>query len=185
MVGHVYDTAPTKLDLFIQNLVFGLRTPFLNKVVIYITHLADTKNIIFMCLVLLFLPTRRKYGVPVSIASAVSCGIYTPMKHIMLRARPDKALRLISQGGYSFPSGHAAISIAFFGLLFILVRKYVKDDETRNTLSIVLGVLSIGIGLTRIYVGVHWPTDVICGWCVGGIVVLITMMIVDKVNSRR
>ena len=102
-VGTVYETMPTPADLIIQNFFFSLRGPVQNVIVCALTHLSDTMTIVLFCLILLLLPNRKTYGLPVSLACLGGVAVYKPMKHLVLRARPDEVFHLVTQGGYSFP----------------------------------------------------------------------------------
>ena len=180
-VGVVYHTAPLPLDLAGQKAFFSLRNPVLNPVIIVITHLSDTVTIVALCVALLILPTRKKYGLPVSLAALGGLAFYKPMKHIFLRVRPDAALHLVKQGGYSFPSGHSVTSVIFYGLMIYLLNRHCKNEKLKKVLSAVCGFLALTIGPSRIYVGVHWPTDVLAGWCIGGMVLLISICISERI----
>lgn len=180
-VGVVYDTAPLPLDLAVQKAFFSLRNPVLNPVIIVITHLSDTVTIVAFCGALLILPTRKKYGLPVSLAALGGLAFYKPMKHIFLRARPNTALHLVTQGGYSFPSGHSVTSLVFYGLMIYLVNRHCKNEKLKKALTVICAFLAIVIGPSRIYVGVHWPTDVLAGWCIGGMVLLISICILERI----
>lgn len=180
-VGVVYETRPLPLDLAVQEAFFSLRCRVLNPIVIAITHLSDTVTIVAFCAVLLVLPNRKKYGVPLSLAALGGLAFYKPMKHIFLRARPDAALHLVEQGGFSFPSGHSVTSIIFYGLSIYLLNKHCKNDKLRRALTVICGFLALTIGPSRIYVGVHWPTDVLAGWCIGGAVLLVSICILERI----
>ena len=180
-VGVVYETEPLPFDLAVQKAFFSLRNPVLNPVIIVITHLSDTVTIVALCVALLILPTRKKYGLPVSLAALGGLAFYKPMKHIFLRARPDAALHLVKQGGYSFPSGHSVTSVIFYGLLIYLLNRHCKNEKLKKVLSAVCGFLALAIGPSRIYVGVHWPTDVLAGWCIGGAVLLAAICILERI----
>ena len=182
-VGVRYDLEPLPLDKAVQDWFFALRTGWLNTGIIFITHISDPVTIVALCAVLLILPSRRTYGIPVSLAAAAGLIIYKPMKHFFLRARPDAALHLVEQGGFSFPSGHSVTSVIVFGLLFYLIRRHCKDERLRNCLCALCLFLAAAIGLTRIYVGVHWPTDVLTGWCIGGMVLTIIIYIMERRND--
>lgn len=80
------------------------------------------------------------------------------------RPRPDN-LRIIEETGFSFPSGHSMASMAFYGYLIYLIFMNVKDRKLRNLLCAGLGILVFLIGLSRIYLGVHYTSDVIAGMC--------------------
>ena len=180
-VGVVYQTDPLPLDLAVQKAFFSLRGPLLNPLVIAVTHLSDTVTIVAFCAILLILPNRKKYGLPVSLASLGGLAIYKPMKHIFLRARPDAALHLVKQGGLSFPSGHSVTSVIFYGVLIYLLNRHCKNDKLRKVLTVICGFLALTIGPSRIYVGVHWPTDVLAGWCIGGAVLMVSICILERI----
>lgn len=180
-VGIVYDTEPLPLDKSVQEMFLSLRGPVVNPVIIAITHLSDTVIIVAFCAVLLVLPNRKKYGIPVSLAALGGLAIYKPMKHIFLRARPDVALHLVEQGGFSFPSGHSVTSVIFYGLLVYLVNRHCENEKLRKILTVICFFLAVVIGPSRIYVGVHWPTDVLAGWCIGGAVLLVSICILERI----
>lgn len=180
-----YDMAPTPFDLSVQQWFLSLRTDGLNAAVSALTHCGDTITVIALCVVLLLLPNRLKYGLPVSLAALGGVAVYKPMKHLFLRARPEQALHLVEQGGYSFPSGHSVTSVVVYGLLLYLIRKHCKNKAIGNTLSVLCGVLMVAIGPSRIYVGVHWPTDVLCGWLIGLGVLFIAIMILERIGKKN
>lgn len=184
-VGVQYDCQPLPIDLSVQEAFFKLRGGISDVAAVFITHLGDTKTIVLLCLALLIIPkTRGKYGVPTTIAALMGLVIYKPMKHIFLRARPDVALHMIEQGGYSFPSGHSVSALIVYGLLAYLIRRHCKNPILKNVLSVICGLLSIIIGLSRIYVGVHWPTDVFTGFAIGGAVLMFVTIILDRLLTE-
>ena len=184
-VAVVYNTQPLPFDKAVQNFFFSLRGPVQNVIVSTLTHMSDTVTIIGLCLVLLLLPNRKTYGLPVSAACLGGLAIFKPMKHLVLRARPDVSLRLIEESGYSFPSGHSVTSVIFYGLLLYLIQKNCKNEKIKAALSWICGILAVTIGPSRIYVGVHWPTDVLAGWCIGGSVLLVAILILSYKSKRQ
>ena len=186
-VGSVYDCGVTPLDRCVQDWFFSLRSQWLNALVIPLTHTSDTITIVVLCIILVLspFPGRKKYGFPVTLAALSGLAIYKPMKHLFLRLRPDAALHLVEQGGFSFPSGHSVTSVIVFGLLFYLIRKHCNRPVLRNVLSGICLLLAVLVGPSRIYVGVHWPTDVLAGWCIGGGVLLIFLVILEVWDTRK
>lgn len=184
-VAVVYNTQPLPFDKAVQNFFFSLRGPVQNVIVSTLTHMSDTVTIIGLCLVLLLLPNRKTYGLPVSAACLGGLAIFKPMKHLVLRARPDVSLRLIEESGYSFPSGHSVTSVIFYGLLLYLIQKNCKNEKIKAALSWICGILAVTIGPSRIYVGVHWPTDVLTGWCIGGSVLLVAILILSYKQKKQ
>ena len=183
-VGPDYVTAA---DLTVQQWFLGIRTDFLNPLVTILTHTTDTITIVILCALLILspVPGRLKYGVPVTLTALGDMAVYKTMKHIFLRQRPDVMYHIVEQGGYSFPSGHSATSVAVYGLLFYLIRKHCKNPLAKNILSGVCLFLAITVGPSRLYVGVHWFTDVLAGWCIGGIAALTAILILEKLEERN
>lgn len=101
------------------------------------------------------------------------------IKNMFSRIRPLNYM-LIDQGGYSFPSGHSMVSMTFYTTLAYILLENVKDKRTRIFIWIGNFVLVGLIGFSRIYLGVHWPTDVIVGFFLGFIFFLITKTIVKE-----
>ena len=193
--------SPLAFDYAIQSAFFALRCDWLNPLIIALTHLGDTTSIVIICLLLLIVPkTRIRYGIPISSAAIAASSLNHYLKSVFERPRPDEAFFLIEQGGWSFPSGHSISALVVFGLLILLVRKYsrrntddaceqscAKQDARRkaNIITALLLIPGIGIGLSRIYVGVHYPTDVLAGWCLGIIIITIVMEIMECVQAHR
>ena len=102
------------------------------------------------------------------------------LKNFFLRPRPNE-FRLIEETGYSFPSGHAMASTAFYGLLIYIAHEKIENKILRNTICIMLGLLILLISISRIYVGVHYTSDVIAGTCFSiAYLILITRLIKNQ-----
>ena len=170
----------------IREWVYSSRNPVLTEVLKVITYMGNWQTITLLCIVLLlFRKTRLRYGVPVS-AGAIFVTIFNRIiKLIFKRPRPEESLHLIEEGGYSFTSGHSITSMVVFGLLIYLVRKYVRNRKAANILTAALAVPWIFIGLSRIYMGVHFPSDVLAGWALGAAVLVGIIVIVEKCDARR
>lgn len=87
------------------------------------------------------------------------------MKNIVARPRPE-GFRLVEESGYSFPSGHSMVSMAFYGFFVYLIFKKVKNPYLKWSSMIVISFIITAIGLSRIYLGVHYASDVIAGFCI-------------------
>lgn len=101
------------------------------------------------------------------------------IKHIVRRPRPN-VLRLVEESGYSFPSGHSMVSMAFYGIIIYLVYKNVTNKYLKWTLITLLSLLILSIGFSRIYVGVHYFTDVVGGFLLGLAYLIIYINIYNK-----
>ena len=87
------------------------------------------------------------------------------LKHIVQRPRPME-YRIIDESGYSFPSGHSMVSAAFYGFLIYLIYRNVKNKYVKWFSILGLSMLVILIGISRIYLGVHYTSDVIAGFLI-------------------
>ena len=156
------------LDDPIRNGFYALRSPGLTTLMEAITYLGNWQTVTVVCLLLLaFDQTRIPYGLAGSAVALTDTLINKGLKALFERARPEDVTALIDQGGYAFPSGHSVTSIAFYGILLYLVRTRMENRRNANALTVLLVLLMVLIGPSRIYLGVHFPTDVLAGWAEG------------------
>ena len=101
------------------------------------------------------------------------------LKFIFRRERPS-GYRLIEMSGYSFPSGHAMASLAFYGLLIYITKRLVKNKYLKILLITLNIAIIILIGVSRIYLGVHYLSDVLTGYSISIIYLLITTKLLNK-----
>ncbi|MFQ9439869.1 MAG: phosphatase PAP2 family protein [Acutalibacteraceae bacterium] len=111
-------------------------------------------------------------GIPASISVAVAIGLSVMFKLHFSRPRPS-VLRLIEETGFSFPSAHAMLSSALYIMLIILVCKYLKSILAKIVLVPCLSALILVVAYSRVYLGVHYITDIIGGWLIGFAITLI------------
>ena len=176
---------PFAVDIAVRDFFVSIRNDVLNVLIPALTHCGDTVTIVALCAILVILPTRKKYGFPVTLAALTGLAIYKPMKHVFLRERPDVIYHLVEQGGYSFPSGHSTSSVIVYGLLLYLIRKHCKNEKLKNLLYAICLVFALLIGPSRLYVGVHWFTDVAAGMLFGLTVVAIYICILERIYNKN
>ena len=174
-------------DPWIQSAVLQLRDPMVTRLLTLLTYTANWQFITGVCLILLILPwTRRFPGLILSASPLFSTLLYKLIKEILQRPRPEEALHLIQQGGFSFPSGHAMTGLVFYGLVLYFFLSSIKNSSTRRVLLAVGVVYIFFIGFSRIYLGVHYPSDVLAGWCLGGLqLMLILRLPVGSPGQRK
>jgi len=166
----------------------GMRGSFLNLIVIGITYLADPKVIIGICLVLCILPTRWKFGFPLTFSVGFASGVHKVLKMFIHRARPDELPWLVEEDGYSFPSGHSNAGLVFYLFLMILLYRYFTINGNRGLARLVLigfPILVFLMGTSRIYVGVHYPTDVLGGWLLGACLLILLVTVYDMLYPTK
>ena len=161
------------IDNSVYNFIISFRCNFLDNYFKLITKLGNfTYIIIVLGICVLFI--RNKNVVYLCLSMSLSVIFNYIIKHIIKRDRPN-VLRLISQGGYSYPSGHTMISLCCYGYLFYYVYKYVKNKYLRISLLVLLSLIIISIPISRIYVGVHYFSDIVGGLLLGGVILFIVI----------
>jgi undecaprenyl-diphosphatase len=106
------------------------------------------------------------------------------LKLAMARARPDLLEPIIVEHGFSFPSGHSALGMVAYGVLAVLVSRSRLPLAVRRAAIVGLAILIGLIGLSRIWLGVHYPTDVLAGWVTGGVIVLAYATLTRRVSPE-
>ena len=170
----------TLFDDKIYQFIIGFQNETLTSIMKVITSLANPLTIVSLCLIsLLSLIWKYKASIYLIIITIISTVFNFLTKNIVLRSRPNH-LRLIEETGYSFPSGHAMGSIAFYGFIIYLLSKSKINKNLKIFLSVIIGLTIFLIGISRIYVGVHYPSDVIGGFLLGYIILISSIEFLNK-----
>lgn len=176
------------LDTRVNALLASVRTPLFNNLFYAITSFGYWPVIVSGAAALAFGLWYRRQGaliLPLAIA-LVSCELLTFLGKLAFhRARPEGGE--LAPAGFSFPSGHASISIAFYGFAIYIAMRFVRLWSTRINL-LMLGVLiAFLIGFSRLYLGVHYLSDVIAGYLVGtlGLILGISATYLSPFHTRR
>ena len=152
----------TSLDNSIYNIIISSKSDVMTMFMTVITMMCNTEFIIVATLLLVLLIKNKKIGGMIA-SNVVLCSVInTIIKHIFLRPRPV-GIKLIEQGGYSFPSGHSMMAVAFYGLLIYIIWNTKWRNVWKIFTTTLLVILILLIGISRIYVGVHFASDVIAG----------------------
>lgn len=173
----VFEQEIFEFDSVVYNFLVNNRNEVLNNFFKIITQFGSAIVLIIITILCVIFIRDKKYKILVPANLVTIAIINIVLKNFFLRPRPDE-LRLIEETGYSFPSGHAMASTAFYGLLIYIVHEKVENKILRNTICIMLGLLILLISISRIYVGVHYTSDVIAGTCLSiAYLILITRLI--------
>lgn len=130
-----------------------------------ITNFANAYWLIGFSILLFVFIKNKRTSIYIFINLVLSAVLNLALKQILQRPRPI-GHRIIDEKGYSLPSGHSMVSMAFYGFLIYLICKNIKNKYLKISLVGVLSVLIISIGVSRIYLGVHYTSDVIAGFLV-------------------
>ena len=142
-----------------------LRSDTLTPVMEEITDIASPVVLVVIWAVAAALAPGRRPGLCMALNFICALALNFLLKNIVQRPRPD-GFRLVSASGYSFPSGHSMVAMAFFGLIIYLVWHYEKDTAMRWFWTVCLASIIALIGISRVYLGVHYASDVLAGFCV-------------------
>ncbi len=177
-------------DLRIINLVQAFQSPSLNKFFLFITDIGEWQTIVFGLFIvglMLFLIKKRDYLYALILSVIGGEVIVWGIKYLVNRARPQVLHALLYKSSPSFPSAHSFVSFSFYGLLIYFWFKSTKSKISKF-LSMIIGItLVFLIGLSRIYLGVHWPSDVLGGYTLGIAwltIIITTLEIREKFNHK-
>lgn len=155
-------------DLWLNEKIVLLWQPWLNKTIILLTSIFDPLNLLILSLILLslFIYWKKWYFFflyLISLGGGVIFGYI--LKIIVQRDRPTGGL--ISETGFSFPSNHAIIAAIFFPVLYYSFKNDIKNALLKNIFFAINIFFFLTIGFSRVYLKVHWFSDVIAGFSLG------------------
>jgi len=142
-----------------------LISDFATPIAKLITNFGGALVLIGTTIILVISIKNRRIGLSIMANLGIVTGLNIVLKQIVQRPRPTE-YRIVNETGYSFPSGHSMVSMAFYGFLVYLIYKYVKNQYLKIGLITFLSILIISIGISRIYLGVHYTSDVMAGFCI-------------------
>jgi undecaprenyl-diphosphatase len=158
------------VDQWVLEHVLYFRTPSLSIIMILITQLGEWITItIASVLIAVFFILKKRRGSLIGYITTVVGGSILDyvLKQAIQRTRPISETTLISVGGFSFPSGHAMLSMVFYGMISYFLIRYIKQWRFRMLIVISVGFLIFLIGFSRIYLQVHYLSDVLAGYAGG------------------
>jgi membrane-associated phospholipid phosphatase len=159
-------------DAAVGDLVFALRTPALTRFLYLCTLLANTGTVVSLTLAaVVVLAVRRRFAEAILVVVVVAGGqaLGTLAKSLVVRARPPASGALIPlPGSYAFPSGHSLAAALLYGVLAFLIVRSLHSRSARVAVAAGAVVLVALVGLSRVYLGVHWASDVVAAWVLGG-----------------
>lgn len=126
----------------------------------------------------------KRYGVYLFLSTGIGALLNVMLKEWFQRERPDFYI-LITQGGYSFPSGHSMSSFIFYTSLAVVLSKISKRKSVDYIIAILFACLVVAIGISRIYLGVHYPSDVLAGYAAGGFWVCLCSLVLTYYEQRK
>ncbi len=177
----------TSLDTSVLHALYAIRDYATTSILIAVSELGSTIVVsgLATCVALvLMLRRHRAYaaGLVVSVFGGGAAALV--LKEIVHRARPDVAFQAYAETGYSFPSGHATLSAAFYGFLAYLAWRMIPTKALRIAAVTLLVLIILVIGFTRLYLGVHYVSDVIGGFAVGAFFLWLGILLAKQLSGR-
>ena len=145
----------------------------------FITNLGGAIFLVVLTILLFILIKNKKIGLSIFSNFVIITILNQLLKRILQRPRPTE-YRIIEETGYSFPSGHSMVSMAFYGYLIYLIYNYVKNKYIKWTFIVLLSALICSIGISRIYLGVHYTSDVLGGFLISISYLIIYISAINK-----
>ena len=190
LVGIIQDVVSSDVivgaDVRIANLLAVFRSPELTKFFFWVTLLGKWQVVfVFLLAAILWLWLSKKYVYAFFLFSTVFGSEFLTWlgKHIFHRARPEVAV--YTEHSYSFPSGHATIAMAFYGFLAFALIREAKQWKAKVNYFFAGAIIILFIGFSRLYLGVHYLSDVLGGYLIGFLGLLIGISIIEWINSWK
>ena len=189
IIGYIVKFYPEMLVSFdqpIQTAIRGDLPETLTLLFRAITHLIDIPVIISWVLIVAFIFYRKQWKMEsyLMLGNLTLAGILiVTFKNIYQRPRPE-IVQLVEEKGFSFPSGHSLAVTLMVGSLIVILSQRIKNTTWRKVVQIGLGIYLVSVLVSRIYLGVHYPSDVIASLCVGLGVLFMEFPFYDKLRFQ-
>ena len=189
ILGYVVKFYPEQLipfDSSIQIAIRGDLPAILTTIFREITRLIDLPIVISWAILLTAIFYLKKWkSESLLVAGNLSLAgiLIVSLKHLYQRPRPE-ILHLVEEKGFSFPSGHSLAVTLLIGSLIIIVGQRVKDRTVKLILQILLGIYLVSVIISRVYLGVHYPSDVLASLCLGLGILFIEFPFYDKLRFQ-
>ena len=173
----------TKKDIYIDKYIYEIIAKYIKPArtnnIIIITQITSAVVVIIITLLVLIIFKKKIYGILMGSNLIIITIFQIVLKTIFARNRPID-INLINETGYSFPSGHSLTSMAFYGFIIYLVFNSSLNKKLKALYIIALIILIIMIGISRIYLGVHYTTDVIGGFAFSILYLILFTSFIEK-----
>ena len=165
LASEVAEKEIDQLNRSISHAIYAARTPFLTDLALQITALGSVvvvSLIAIMFVIILLGQGKERTAISFAVLIGGASILIFLLKWLFAVARPSD-MPLVKEGGYSFPSGHSVISFTLYGGMGVWLVLAERGEKWRWLLAGILFFLAAGIALSRVYLGVHWPSDVLAG----------------------
>ncbi|MGC6767412.1 phosphatase PAP2 family protein [Enterococcus sp. LJL128] len=186
-LGYLVKFYPESLHNFDQAVTGSIRGPYpaLNQFFIWYTKLANPLTVAVLAVLtsgVLFLKKYYAEAIWLFANTAFAAGVLNPLvKLLFMRERPTLE-HLVIEHSSSFPSGHSTGSVLLYGTIILLLPLFIEKKMLCRILQVILGIIILFIGISRVYLGVHFPSDILGGFSFGLFWLLMTYPIYQKLR---
>ena len=143
----------------------------------------DTITVAVVLVSLVLLALRAPWLVARVVAASLGGAfVSVGFKALVGRARPAEGV--VAATGFSFPSGHATASAVFYGMTVYLAWRLVRRRVVRRTVAVLAAITVVAVGLSRVYLNVHYLSDVVAGWAAGTAWLATVLLVADAAERR-
>lgn len=178
----------TRFDRNVTDFIISFRSPQLNKIFQFITDLGDVYGYLVLtalCAIGFYLRFKNwRYVLEMLFVMIVAGLSNLALKQVINRARPDAA-HLVAVETLSYPSGHAMGAIAFYGFLIYLFYNFKMNSLLKIVIILIFSFLILAIGISRVYLGVHYPSDIVGGFIAGFIWIIFCIILFQVMDIFR
>jgi membrane-associated phospholipid phosphatase len=176
-----------RADLAMVQLMDAHTTGWLTALFLGVTELASTDVILLVSAgAAVLLAARHHWRGAVALAVSVigTQAVVSVAKVLMSRPRPDEEAAAVDPAGFSFPSAHSASAVALYAMLALIAASALRGRIRGHAWIAAIGLV-MAVGLSRVYLGAHYPTDVLAGWLIGGVVVIGSWALCSRLPAGR
>lgn len=187
LTDEMLEGATRNFDESIRSAVHAFAAPALTSVMMAASFLGSTLFLIgfgIVVFIIFFLLKRRRAAIVFALTMLGSTVLLVTLKTVFHRTRPDPFFDTVLPVSYSFPSGHALSSFCFYGALAAIITNRINNRLIQILIWIFAALLVALIGLSRIYLGVHYPSDVLAGYTVA-LIWVVTVAIGDRLLRAK
>ncbi|CAM4261413.1 phosphatase PAP2 family protein [Gillisia limnaea] len=178
----------SRFDQTVTDFIISFRSPQLNKIFQFITDLGDVYGYLILtalCAIGFYLRFKIwRYVLEMLFVMIIAGLSNLALKQVINRARPDAA-HLVAVETLSYPSGHAMGAIAFYGFLIYLFYNFKMNTWLKTGILLIFSFLILAIGISRVYLGVHYPSDIVGGFIAGFIWIIFCVILFQVMDIFR
>lgn len=186
MAEVLFGTKVVAIDRRILNLIATMRTPTLDEVMYAASYLGNARTVVILlaAALIMTLLARRWLDTVLLILAPVAAELFMAiLKLLVHRPRPPLEDARIVDSGFSFPSGHATLAATFYGVVAFLLIVRARPEWLKALIGVGAAIIVFAVGVSRVYLGAHYSTDVMAGWALG-IFWLVVVVLVDHITQQ-